>query len=89
MIDEEIKIQEQYNCMIKKYKLEGLISFYPQGNFYVSFCKSPVDNKWYFYNSSKVNEISIQDVIEKNNNNNQYRPYILIYALEENIQNLN
>ena len=63
-------------------ELIGIISIF--GTIYVSFCKSPIDNKWYIYKDEEVNLIEIDEVIINNNNLNVYIPCILCYKLIKN-----
>ena len=61
-----------------KYRLIGITSISLIDKKYVSWCKSPVNGKWYFFNDEKVEPIKLVKIIELNNNNN-YIPCILIY----------
>lgn len=63
-------------------ELIGIISIF--GTIYVSFCKSPIDNKWYIYKDEEVNLIEIDEVVINNNNLNVYIPCILCYKLIKN-----
>ena len=62
------------------YQLNGIVSLYVKDNkfSYVSFCKSPVDQQWYFYDDENISQIKINDVIYLNNKSN-YIPCILVY----------
>ena len=64
-----------YRKIESKYKLIGMMNFV-KGNkeCYLGYCKSPVDNKWYFYNNSSPNVVVINDIKE-----NQGIPFILFY----------
>jgi ubiquitin carboxyl-terminal hydrolase 2/21/ubiquitin carboxyl-terminal hydrolase 8 len=60
------------------YGLTGIASISLKDKKYVSWCKSPVNNKWYFFNDEKIQCIKLDSIIELNNNNN-YIPCILVY----------
>ena len=62
-----------------KYELIGIVSILIKDKKYVSMCKSPIDNNWYYFNDLKVQEIIYDNVINSNNNNNYYVPCILVY----------
>ena len=68
------------------YELTAIVSIttYKNDFIYVSFCKSPVDNHWYYYNDQIIKKVEINDVINYHNNNNQYIPCILAYKAIEN-----
>ena len=60
------------------YRLIGIASISLIDKKYVSWCKSPINGKWYFFNDEKVELIKLVKIIELNNSNN-YIPCILIY----------
>ena len=70
------------------YELSGILSVInnPHNYQYVSFCKSPMDNKWYFYDVENITTYELNDIIIFHNDNNEYIPLILIY---NNIKNNN
>ena len=70
------------------YELSGILSVSnnPQNYQYVSFCKSPMDNKWYFYDVENITTYELNDIIIFHNDNNKYIPLILLY---NNIKNNN
>ena len=75
LIEENIDItnlveSKQYN----NYELIGII-FYFLPNRYLTYCKSPIDKHWYFYEDSKVEIINNFQEITKNN----LIPYMLFY----------
>lgn len=49
---------------------------------YVAWCKSPITDKWYFFNDEKIEVTKLTNIIELNNNNN-YIPCILVYKDNE------
>jgi len=63
----------------KKYELVGIVSISLSDNKYVTNCKSPIDNNWYYFNDLKVQIINYNNVINANNNNNYFIPCILVY----------
>ena len=69
----------------KKFELIGIISIYLEQKKYVSFCKSPVDKKWYFYNDENINLIDINEVLKKHNESKGMIPCILLYKAVDNI----
>ena len=60
------------------YRLIGIASISFIDKKYVSWCKSPLNGKWYFFNDEKIEPIKLAKVIELNNRNN-YIPCILVY----------
>ena len=62
------------------YELTGIVSICFQQNkyIYVSFCKSPVDQQWYYYNDENINPANLNYIMNAHNNNN-YIPCILAY----------
>ena len=46
---------------------------------FLGYCKSPVDNKWYFYNISSSSVVEINDIKE-----NKGIPCLLFYQKLEN-----
>ena len=68
------------------YELVGVVSITKEENknIFVSFCKSPVDQQWYFYKDDVVHQVNLNNVISFHNNGN-YIPCILGYkALKNN-----
>jgi hypothetical protein len=61
----------------KKYRLTGIVSFNLKEQKYVSYCQSPIDNNWYWYNDEKVNLVFCEDILNKKNDNDI--PCILYY----------
>ena len=66
------------NCP-KHYILTGIISYFPKTKSYVSFCISPVDNKWYLYYNENVELKNINEIIYLHNKQQQYIPCALVY----------
>ena len=79
------KVEEKINLtnfIIKEnspvhYGLTGIVSFNRQEQKYVSYCQSPIDSNWYWYNDEKVNLVFCQDIL--NNKNDNEIPCILYY----------
>ena len=79
-----------------KYDLFAVINHYGTLVFghYTAFCKNSIDNKWYEFNDSSINEIKIKNAVMKNddnknnenlnffNNNNEYYENILIFNIK-------
>ena len=63
----------------QKYGLIGVVSIYMKYNKYVSFCMSPVNNQWYFYNDENIEQTDISSVLQKHNNYKEFIPSILFY----------
>ena len=81
-IEEKINIDYylENKQSFKEYNLTGITSFFYKEQKYKSFCKSPVDQKWYEYNDEKVLESDINIILKNHNNStNMYIPYLLIY----------
>ena len=72
---------------IKNYELAGIVSINPQNNQYTSFCKSPIDNKWYFYKEEKNGQVELNQLLVIHNKNNNFIPFILLYNSIKNKQN--
>ena len=62
----------------KFYELNGIVSINMYDKRYVSCCKSPVDQQWYFYNNERIQKLDV-NVIINNHNNNNFIPCLLIY----------
>ena len=69
---------------IKNYELAGIVSINPQNNQYTSFCKSPIDNKWYFYKEEKNGQVELNQLLVIHNKNNNFIPFILLYNSIQN-----
>jgi ubiquitin C-terminal hydrolase len=61
------------------YELNGIVSIDLKNHKYVSFCMSPVDKNWYYYNDEEIQQTNINNVIQLHNNNGGYIPCILLY----------
>ena len=61
-----------------KYELIGIISIYIVEKKYVCFCKSPIDNRWHYYNDENVGETKLENVLNIHNSY-QFIPCLLIY----------
>jgi len=81
-VEEIIKIDNYlFNRETKQYELTGIISICLKEDKYICFCKSFIDNKWYEYDDTNVKESNINNVINFNNDNNQFIPCLLYYKL--------
>ena len=60
-----------------QYRLTGIVSFNLKEKKYVSYCESPIDSNWYWYNDEKVNLVFCKDIL--NNINDKDIPCILYY----------
>ena len=67
----------------KKYELRGIVSISGRLNNYVTFCKSPVDNNWYYYDSEKVQLTNMNYILSEHDKTREtdYIPCILVYQL--------
>ena len=78
-VEEIIKIDNYlFNRETKQYELTGIISICLKEDKYICFCKSFIDNKWYFYDDETILEQDF-NYIELNTKNNNIIPYILLY----------
>ena len=81
-------IQEQINInnylenknSYKAFRLTGITYFSLKEKKYLSFCKSPVDQKWYEYNDEIVLEKEISNILKEHQND--YIPCLLVYKFE-------
>ena len=86
-IEENINLSaiiERKHQLIINYELTGIVSGFKKNNKWLfgSFCKSPYDQNWYYYfNDKNIQELSLNDILEKHNNNNNFIPCILVYKL--------
>jgi len=60
------------------YKLIEIASISLIDKKYVSWCRSPINNRWYFFNDEKVEYIKLEKVLELNKSK-AYIPCILVY----------
>ena len=67
----------------KKYQLIGITSISIQKKIYVSYCMSPVDKNWYYYNDQNSEKVDINNIINLHNNFNDLFPCIVIYKAIE------
>lgn len=61
------------------YQLKGIVSIDLNNSKYVSFCMSPVDKNWYYYNDEEIQPLDLNQVLQFYNNKNSFIPCILIY----------
>lgn len=86
-LDEKIDLNNfvENNNISKQYELIGIVSISERLNNYVSYCKSPVDKNWYYYDNQNVNPYNINYILSEHNNNNDNDknciPCILVYQL--------
>ena len=86
-LDEKIDLSnfvEQNNQVSRHYELKGIVSISRLLKNYVTFCQSPVDNNWYFYDSENVDPNHIKNIISEHDStkdNFNYIPCILVYQL--------
>jgi ubiquitin C-terminal hydrolase len=69
--------------LLNIYELTGIVSILASEKKYISYCKSPIDHFWYYYNDTKVESISLSDIISFSNNQ-KIIPCILYYTKSEN-----
>ena len=63
----------------KNYELNGLVFFDMNKKKYNALCVSPVDKMWYLYDDENVKLFNFENFIGEYNENNIYRPSILLY----------
>ena len=61
------------------YQLYGIVSYYILQKKYVTFCISPIDKQWYFYDDDKVGRLNMNYILDIHNNNGEFIPCILLY----------
>jgi len=81
-IEEKINLRKyiEFQNAPTNYQLTGIVSIESQSQKYVSFCKSPVDKEWYFYNNEIIQKVDLNYVLNVHYNIN-YIPSILCYKL--------
>ena len=64
----------------RQFELIGILSLInDQQNYtYCSFCRSPVDNQWYYYNDQTIEKRTLNSIL-KEHEQNHYIPCILVY----------
>ena len=79
-IQEKINLVEYIESKIgpSNYELKGIVSIYMNKQRYISCCKSPVDQQWYYYENEIVQKVDFNVVITNHNNNN-FIPCLLVY----------
>ena len=78
--DIEKKISLGNSPYPENYELNGLVFFDMNKKKYNALCVSPVDKMWYLYDDENVKLFNFEKFIgEYNENNNIYRPSILLY----------
>ena len=81
LIEEKLDLQkfiEDKNSPTK-YELVGIVSIKLGDKKYITICKSPIDNNWYYFNDIKVQIIEYDNVFKTINNSKYYSPCILAY----------
>ena len=71
------------NQISRQYELIGIVSISCQLKNYVAFCKSPVNNNWYYYDSKNIYAININYILMEHDSNKEtgYIPCLLVYQL--------
>ena len=85
-LDEKIDLSNYVdnNQISKRYELKGIVSISRRQNNYVTFCKSPIDNKWYYYDSKNIEDNNLNYILSEHDNtkdNTDYIACILVYQL--------
>ena len=85
-LDEKIDLSNYVdnNQISKRYELKGIVSISRRQNNYVTFCKSPIDNKWYYYDSKNIEDNKLYYILSEHDNtkdNTDYIACILVYQL--------
>ena len=62
-----------------KYELSGIVSYLLKEKKFVSYCISPIDDNWYFYNDEIVEYTDLNIILDKHNENKTNVPFILFY----------
>jgi ubiquitin C-terminal hydrolase len=80
-LEEKINIKNyiEMKDAFSLYQLNGVVSIDVKNNKYVSFCMSPVDHNWYYYNDENIQQTNINNILQLHNNSGRYIPCILIY----------
>jgi hypothetical protein len=63
----------------QNYELTGIVAILLNEQKYISYCKSPIDQLWYFYNDTEVLCISLKEIFSLMNNQ-KVIPCILYYT---------
>ena len=71
------------NIQNSKYELTGIVSISRRLKNYVSFCKSPIDNNWYAYDSENICPYKINYILSEHDGTKETDniPCILVYQL--------
>ena len=77
LVEEKINLMEfiENKAGPSFYELNGIVSIYMNQKRYVSCCKSPVDQQWYYYDNEIVQKVDFNVVINNHNNNNFLHVY--------------
>ena len=59
------------------YIIIGIVSYFEANKKFIVYYLSLVDNKWYFCNDEKVDEVKFDEILERNDNTFENKPYIL------------
>jgi ubiquitin C-terminal hydrolase len=69
----------------KNYELIGIVSINSQNSQYISFCKSFVDNNWFYYSDEKgIIQIELNTILNMHNSTFTFVPLILLYNNNHN-----
>ena len=80
LVEEKINLVEHIETKESPhfYELNGIVSIYVNQRKYVSCCKSPIDQQWYYYENENVQIVNFNNMINNHNNNN-FIPCLLVY----------
>ena len=79
-IDEEIDLSKFIinQTSPNYYKLTGIVSIFLKEKKYVSFCLSPIEKSWYYYNNERAEYTNLGIIL--NSHQKEYIPCILMYS---------
>ena len=79
IVDEKINLSNYIMGGTQNYELTGIVAILLNEQKYISYCKSPIDQLWYFYNDTEVLCISLKEIFSLMNNQ-KVIPCILYYT---------
>ena len=74
---EKIQLKQYILNNSNDYRIIGIVSYFEANKKFFAYYLSPVDNKWYFCDDEKVDEIKFNEILEKNDNTFENKPYII------------
>ena len=74
---ENIQLKQYILNNSNDYRIIGIVSYFEANKKFFAYYLSPVDNKWYFCDDEKVDEIKFNEILEKNDNTFENKPYII------------